>query len=486
MENIDITKLVETVKTYNPESEEIIKKAYDYAEYLHYGQTRQSGEPYIIHPLNVAYILAEMHADKDTICAALLHDTLEDTNTTYEEIKENFNEEIANLVEGVTKISKMNFSTKKEQNLANTRKIITSITQDVRIIIIKLADRLHNMRTIKYKPVEKQKENAKETLDVFVPLANLIGVRRIKDELEDISLKCLDTQSYLKIEGYINQIKEDNTPFIKEMLEEINRILSDKNIPTELKMRTKNIYGIYKKLCSGFKLNNIHDLISLKILVEEINQCYLALYPIHGKYKPVNELFKDYIARPKPNYYQSIHTTVFAPNGRLIQLQLRTKEMEEIGSFGLARYWQIKGNNARISMQETLKNKFQFYSSLEELDKTWEDNEDFITQVTKEVLSEKVYVFTTKGKVMELPLGSTIIDFAYYVKQELGDTMIGATVNDEIVPLNYVLKTGDRIKIQTDNNSYGPRPKSWENIAYTTHAKEKIRAWYPNRKPYSN
>ncbi len=480
MENITIDTLINTVTSYDKNAEEKIRKAYSYADYCHKGQKRQSGEPYITHPLNVAYILSEMHADKETICAALLHDTLEDTETTYEEIEKKFGSEVAKLVQGVTKISKMNFSTKKEQNLANTRKIITSITQDVRIIIIKLADRLHNMRTIEYKTVEKQKENAKETLDVFVPLANLIGVRRIKNELEDISFKCIDESSYKKIDGYIQEIYEESKPCIKEMLYKINAILTAENIPTNIKVRTKNIYGVYKKMKEGYKLNNIHDLISLKIIVDEINQCYLLLFPIHGIYKPVNELFKDYIARPKINYYQSLHTTVFAPDGRLVQIKLRTQEMEEIGSFGLARYWQLKGNNARITMQETLKNKYQFYLPLEEIDKSFKSNEDFVNQVTKELLSEKVYVFTTNGKVMELPRGATIIDFAYYVKQELGDTMIGATVNDEIVPLNYILKTGDRIKIQTDNNSYGPRPVSWEEIAFTNHAKEKIRAWHLN------
>ena len=296
--------------------------------------------------------------------------------------------------------------------------------------------------------------------------------------LEDISFKCIDESSYKRIEGYVKEISETSKPEIQEMLYKINAILSSENIPPKLKTRTKNIYGVYKKLKEGYKLNNIHDLISLKVLVNEVNQCYLSLFSIHTIYKPVNELFKDYIARPKPNYYRSLHTTVFAPNGRLVQIQLRTNEMEEIGSFGLARYWQIKGNNARIIMQETLRNKYQFYSSLEEIDKSCESNEEFVTQVTKEILSEKVYVFTTKGKVMELPRGSTIIDFAYYVKQELGDTMVGAWVNDEIVSLNYVLKTGDRIRIQTDNNSYGPPPLSWEKIAFTKHAKEKIKAWY--------
>lgn len=477
MENLTIDVLVEMVKCYDCESEEVIRKAYEYSDCAHQGQVRQSGEPYILHPLNVAYILAEMHADRDTICAAILHDTLEDTKATYEEIQNLFGDDVARLVMGVTKISKMNFSTKKEQNLANMRKIITSITQDVRIIIIKLADRLHNMRTIEYKSLEKQLENAHETLDLFVPLANLIGVRRIKDELEDISFRCINLSDYEKIRYSIDMIMEENDVEIQEMLIRIDEILSEKNIPTEIKIRTKNIYGVYKKMKDGFKMNQIHDLVGFKVLVEEINHCYMALFPIHQVYKPVNELFKDYIARPKPNYYQSLHTTVFAPSGRLVQMQLRTREMEEIGSYGLARYWQIYGGDARITMQKALKNKYQFYSSLECLDRSCKSNEEFVDQVTRELLREKVYVFTADGRLVQLPLGSTIIDFAYYVKRDLGDTMVGAWVNDEIVAFNYVLKTGDRIKILTDSSTYGPRPSNWENIAFTRNAKEKIKAW---------
>ena len=476
IKDLTIDTLIDMIKTYDENSEEEIRKAYKYAEYLHEGQFRQSGEPYITHPLRAAYIQAEMHTDKETICATLLHDTLEDTKATYEEIKEEFGDEVAKLVQGVTKISKMNFSNKTDQNLANIRKIIASITQDVRIIIIKLSDRLDNMRTIQYKSIEKQQENAIETLNVFVPLAQLIGVRRIQEELEDISFKCLNLSNYEKIDGYINEVFEENKSSIQEMLCKIDEILSRENIPTDIKIRTKNIYGVYKKMKEGYKLNNIHDLISLKIIVEEIKQCYDSLYPIHKAYKPVNELFRDYIARPKPNYYQSLHTTVFAPDGRLVQIRLRTPEMDVVGSYGLARYWQIKGNDARITMQEILKNKYQFYLPLKEIDQCCKSNEEFVSQVTKDLLSEKVYVFTTKGKVIELPKGATIIDFAYYVKQELGDTMIGASVNDEIVPLNYVLKTGDRIKIQTDNSTYGPRPEYWEDIAFTYHAKERIRA----------
>ena len=472
---ITINTLINLVDTYDKDAEQVIRRAYELASYLHRNQLRQSGEPYIIHPLNVALILAEMQADRDTICAALLHDTLEDTETTYDEIKQNFNNEVAKLVMGVTKISKMNFQSKKEENLANTRKIITSVTSDVRIIIIKLADRLHNMRTIQFKTKEKQIENARETLDVFVPLANLIGVRKIKNELEDICLKCIDEYHYHTIENKLNNIIDDYQDTISTMKIQLNQTLINENIENKIDLKKKNIYGIYKKLSEGYKLNNIHDLLGFQILVKEIKDCYLSLYPIHKIYMPVNELFKDYIARPKSNYYQSLHTTVFAPDGRLIQMRIRTKEMESIGTYGLARYWQIKGNHARNTMQEDLKEKYQFYSPLEEIDKSYQNNEDFVNNVTKEVLSEKVYVYTAKGKTLELPRGATIIDFAYYISEQLGDTMIGAIVNDEIVPVDYILKTGDRIIIKTDARKKEPL-NNLEEKAFTTHAKKKIKS----------
>ncbi len=480
MEYLTVDGLVDMVKKYDQDAESMIKEAYLYAEYLHRNQFRQSGEPYIVHPLNVAFILAEMHADRDTICAALLHDTLEDTDTTYEEIKNNFNEEVAKLVDGVTKISKMYFSTKEEQNYANMRKIITGVTQDVRIIIIKLADRLHNMRTIQYKSSFKQKENSIETLKIFVPLAYYIGAYRIKNELEDISFRCLDFDKYQEIEEYIQKIEKENRLCIQEMLYKIRYILSDRNISNEIKVRMKNVYGVYKKLKSGEKLRTIHDLISFKIIVEEIDQCYLMLRSIHEQYKPVNELFKDYICNAKPNFYQSLHTTVFAPNGRLVQMQIRTEDMDKVASFGLARYWYLNGVDARMMMQEDLKYKYQFYSSLREIDQVFDNNEDFIKQAQKELFSDKVYVFTAKGDIIELPVGATVIDFAYHVDSQLGNTMVDAFVNDENVAVNYVLKSGDRVKIITNPNCYQSR-QNWEDLVITTLAKKRIKEFNRSR-----
>lgn len=466
--------LIGKLKDYDLEEVEMVKKAYEYASNLHSGQFRQSGEPYIIHPLNVACILADMHADSDTICAGLLHDTLEDTNTTKEDIAHDFNQNIANLVDGVTKLAKMNFSSKQDQNYANTRKIITSITDDVRIIIIKLSDRLHNMRTLQFKSEFKQKENSLETMDIFVPLAYYIGAYRIKSELEDLSLQYLYPDRYKRIEEIKSRIEKESQKCLNEMLQTINMILNDKDIPHEIKVRTKNIYGIYKRMEQGHKLSDIHDLLSLKIMVDDIANCYQTLGLIHSKYHPINDKFKDYIYNPKTNMYRSLHTTVFGEDDRLVQTQIRTFDMDKIASFGLTAYWDISKGNARDIMQEDLKNKFQFFKSLIEINRVFSDNQDFVRQVKSELFSDRIYVYTTKGDIMELPKGSTAIDFAYSIGPDIGNTMVSAIVNDRIVEPDYVLKNKDRVRIITDILSYGPR-EDWLDKAVTTQAKRLIR-----------
>ena len=471
---MEFRNLEKLVLSYNKEEIEYVRKAYNYAKMLHEGQYRQSGEEYITHPLNVAYILAEMQADRDTLCAALLHDTLEDTKCTKEDIAEIFNKDIANLVDGVTKISKMNFSSKQEQNLANTRKIITSLTEDVRIIIIKLADRLHNMRTLEHKSVFKQKENSLETMDIFVPLAYYIGAYRIKSELEDLSLRYLKPDTYKKCEDVKLKIEEESKLCLKEMLYKIKMILSEKDIPNEIKIRTKNIYGIYRKLNVGQKISDIHDLLSLKIMVDEIEDCYRTLYYIHKEYHPINDKFKDYICNPKTNMYSSLHTTVFGPDERLVQTQIRTFEMDKIASFGLTAYWNINKGEARNKMQEDLKNKYQFFKSLNEINAMFGDNQDFVHQVKSELFSDRVYVYTTKGDIIELPKGSTPIDFAYKIHTDIGNTMVGAYVNDEWVPLDYILQSKDRVRIVTDILSFGPR-EEWLLKAHTSYAKKRIK-----------
>ena len=472
--SITLQDLLNKLREYNPEEVEIVKRAYEYADTLHKGQMRQSGEPYISHPLNVAYILAEMHADRDTICAGLLHDTLEDTNITKEDISHDFNQNVANLVDGVTKLSKMNFSSKQDQNYANTRKIITGITEDVRIIIIKLADRLHNMRTLQFKSEFKQKENALETMEIFVPLAYYIGAYRIKSELEDLSLRYLKPDMYKRIEERKLRLEESSNDCLKEMLYKIETLLNDKNIPNEIKIRTKNIFGIYKRLSEGHKLSDIHDLLALKIMVDEVENCYRTLYLIHNEYHPINDKFKDYICNPKTNMYQSLHTTVFGPDDRLVQTQIRTFDMDKVASFGLTAYWDEQKGKARDVMQDDLKQKFQFFKSLTEINSMFGDNQQFVNQVKTELFSDKVYVYTTKGDIIELPKGSTPIDFAYKIHTDIGNTMVGVFVNDEFVPIDYVLRNKDRVRIVTDELSYGPR-EDWIDKAQTSLAKRKIK-----------
>ena len=474
MNTLTIDNLLEVVKDYNPEEEGIIRKAYDYAENLHSGQKRQSGEPYIIHPLNVAYILAEMHADRDTLCAGLLHDTLEDTHITKEDISHDFNPEIASLVDGVTKISKLNFSTKQDQNYANTRKIITSITNDVRIIIIKLADRLHNMRTLEYKTEFKQKENSLETMDIFVPLAYYIGAYRIKSELEDLSFRYLKPDIYMNLLEKNKKLEKENIGILEEMKYKIENILRNNNIPNEIKVRTKNIYGIYKRLNEGNKLSDIHDLFSLKIMVDEIDNCYRGLRYVHSLYHPINSKFKDYICNPKTNMYSSLHTTVFGPEGRLVQTQIRTFDMDKIASFGLTAYFDINKGEARKLMQEDLKKKYQFFSSLLEINSVFADNQEFVNQIKNELFSDKVYIYGTDGNIVELPKGSTIIDYAFNLDSDIGNTMVGAIVNDEYKDVGYILKNNDRVRIISDDLSFGPR-EEWINKAITTKAKKRIR-----------
>ena len=479
MNSITINDLLINLSEYNPDAISDVKKAYDYASYLHNGQVRQSGDPYISHPLNVAYILSEMHADSDTVCAGLLHDTLEDTNIKKEDIVHDFNQNVANLVDGVTKLAKMNFSSKQDQNYANTRKIITGITDDVRIIIIKLADRLHNMRTLEFKSEFKQKENSLETMEIFVPLAYYIGAYRIKSELEDLSLKYLKPDVYKRIGEKKIKLEEASGDILKEMLYKIETLLNDRNIPNEIKVRTKNIYGIYKRLSEGHKLSDIHDLLALKIMVDEIENCYIGLYLVHSKYKPINDKFKDYICNPKTNMYRSLHTTVFGPEDRLVQTQIRTFDMDKIASFGLTAYWDIEKGKARDVMQDDLKQKYQFFKSLIEINSIFGDNQQFVNQVKNELFANKIYVYTTKGDIIELPIGSTIIDYAYKLDTDIGNTMVGAFVNDEYVPVDYVLHNKDRVRIVTNELSYGPR-EEWLDIAKTSLAKSKIKEF--NRK----
>ena len=477
MNFLTLNDLLLKVLEYNPEEVQYIKRAYDYAEYLHRGQLRKSGEPYIIHPLNVAYILAEEHADRNTVCAGLLHDTLEDTKITKEEIAQNFNPDIANLVDGVTKISKMNFSTKQAQNDANTRKIITSVRNDVRIMIIKLADRLHNMRTMQFQAEEKQKENALETLEVYVPFAYYLGSYKIKSELEDLALRYYNPEAYKENEEIRYKIEEENQPLLEEMKHKIDCFLTYKEIPHEIKIRIKNIYGIYKKTLEKKDISDIHDLLALKIMVNEIDECYRTLGIVHEEYRPINAKFKDYICNPKTNMYRSLHTTVFAPNNMLVQNQIRTFDMDRVASFGLTAYWDTKKGQARDIMQSELRNKFQFFQSLTEIDEMFLDNKEFVQKIKEELFTDKVYIYTPKGDIIELPKGSTPIDLAYKIHTDIGNSMIGALINYKTQSIDYLLKTKDRVKILTSPSSEGPK-EDWLEKAHTSLAKRKIKEFY--------
>lgn len=478
MNNLSFYDLEALVNSYYPQGLEQLRKAYNLANYLHKGQKRASGEDYIIHPLNVAYILAMLHADIDTICAALLHDTIEDTEITKEELEIMFNYNVANLVDGVSKISRMNFSSKEEQRLANTRKIILGLTNDVRIILIKLADRLHNMRTLQYKTKEKQIENAIETLEIFVPLAYYLGIYEIKNELENISLFYLYPDEYQKIKEDREEIKylyQDNLEYMKE---DISKGLQEKHINNDIRIRIKSIYGIYKAKekqnspQKDFKISDINDLFSLKINVDNIDDCYRALRVLHFKYYPVNPKFKDYICRPKTNKYQSLHTTIYGFDNHLVQAQIRTFEMDKLASLGITEYWQQKGQNAIEIMQEELK-KYQFYDSLIEIDKCFGDDLEFVKHIKNELFYNKVYTYSAvNGKTIELPVGSTPIDFAY--KVGLGDNMVAAIVNGNNVDLDYTLKKGDIVEIVTNNLNVTASP-SWIEKAKTTRAKIRIR-----------
>ena len=455
-----------------------IDKAYIYAKEKHKGQYRKTGEEDINHPLFVAYILTSINADKDTIISALLHDTIEDTEASKAEIKEEFGAVVAQLVDGVTKINNINVSTDNEYLTSYYKKIIVGMSEDVRVIIIKLADRLHNMRTLYALDHEKQKRKAKETLEILAPIAHRLGMNKIKSELEELSLKYLKPEAYRDVAEKLNKTKKEREECVKKMMDEVSALLKQNNIKHEIKGRAKSIYSIYKKLDKGRSFNDIYDLLAIRILVDKEQECYLALGLIHSKYKPVSKRFKDFIAMPKTNLYQTLHTTVFGLEGNLFEIQIRTYEMDEIAENGIASHWAYKEQkNAAVEMQNITEQKLQFYKSIIELKDDKLTSEDFVEKIKNEVLSNNIYVYTPKGDVIEMPKGATPIDFAYRVHSQVGDKMTGAIVNNNMVPLTYELQNADIIKIITNNNSKGPS-REWLNIVKTTGAKNKIKSFF--------
>ena len=479
--DITINDVISEFKKYNQNEEDInlINKAYDYAYKKHFGVKRISGDDYIIHPLNVAMILTDINADAACMAAALLHDTIEDTDSTKEEIAKLFGQEVALLVDGVTKINKLHFSNSGEQMAANQRKILVGLSEDVRVIIIKLADRLHNMRTLYVMPEERQKKKSRETLEILTPVADRLGINKIKSELEDLSLRYLKPDAYFDILEKLNTKKTEMDTYVSKMLSDVSNLLTEHNIKHEIFGRSKSVYSIYKKMQKGKKFNDIYDILALRVLVDTEQECYLVLGLIHSKYKPVPNRFKDYIAMPKTNLYQSLHTTIFGVEGKLFEVQIRTYEMHKIAEYGIASHWTYKAKGASVkTVKDSMEEKLQIFRSIMELNEDTNSPEEFINNIKQDVLTtNSIYVYTPKGDVIELPAESTPVDFAYKVHTEVGNSIIGAIVNDNIVPLDYHLKTGDIIKINTSKASKGPN-KDWLNFVVTTHAKNKIKSFY--------
>lgn len=471
----------DAVKSYIDDEKELetIKKAYEFAEEKHYGQKRLNGEDYITHPLNVALILTKIHSDYETLCASLLHETIRTQGVEESEIISLFGENIGGLVSEVTKINKLSLSADSVYQINYYKKILVGLCEDVRVIIIKLADRVHNMRTLWAIPLEKQKEKAKETLEILAPIAHRLGIHYLKSELEDLSLRYYKPDVYYDIVTRLNNSKLERDNAILEMKTNISEMLNDHNIKHEIKGRSKSIYSIYNKMQNGKKFEEIYDILALRVYVNTESECYLTLGLIHSKYKPLSKRFKDYIAMPKENMYQSLHTTIFGVGGELYEIQIRTYEMDKIAEYGIASHWAYK---EKIDESKAIKNvmeqKLQMFRNIIESSKNEsETDEEFVNTVRKEALDNYIYVYTPKGDVKELPYGSTPIDFAYKVHSKVGDKMVGAIVNDNIVPLDYKLKDGDIVKINTNKNSKGPS-KEWLNIVFTSLAKNRIKGFY--------
>ena len=471
-----IEELITICKKYIKDKKEIdtIKKAYDYASEVHKNDVRKSGEPYMHHPLNVAYILTDLYADSDTISAALLHDTVHIGNADLNDIEDKFGEDITKLVKGITKINNLNLFTDSENQINYYKKIIIGLTEDVRIIIIKLAERCQNMRTLWAIKEESRKLKAKETIEILVPIAHRLGLSNIKSELEVNSLKYYKPDAFVSVEELLNNTSSEREACVKEMMRRVSEILIENNIKFEIKGRAKSIYSIYNKLQKGKKFSEIYDIYALRVIVDTENECYQVLGLIHSKFKPKANRFKDYIANPKTNMYQSLHTTVFGYDNKLYEVQIRTHEMDEVAERGIASHWSYKEKGKKL--QSSMEQKLQLFRSIMELNDSNESAEDFVNSVKDEVLGDNIYVYTPKGDVFELPKGSTPIDFAYKVHTRIGETMVGAMVNDTIVPLSSELKDGDIVKINTNKTS--TPSLEWLKIVKTSQARNKIKAYF--------
>lgn len=475
-------ELVKIVEGYHPSADiSIIEKAYQVADQAHKNQFRKSGEPYIIHPLCVAIILAELELDKETIVAGLLHDVVEDTVYTAEELAKEFSDEIALLVDGVTKLTQLSYSKDKvEIQAENLRKMFLAMAKDIRVILIKLADRLHNMRTLQYQTPIKQKEKARETMDIYAPIAQRLGISKIKIELDDLSLKYLEPEIYKDLTEKINSKKGEREEIINGILEKVRHHIQASEIDAKIDGRVKHFFSIYKKMVNQNKtLDQIFDLFAVRIIVESVKDCYAALGVIHEMYKPIPGRFKDYIAMPKPNMYQSLHTTLIGPNGQPFEIQIRTYEMHRTAEYGIAAHWKYKEGQDGRNTHDTEEAKLTWLRQILEWQRDMSDNKEFLSLLKSDLdlFSESVYCFTPTGDVKNLPNGSTPIDFAYSIHSAVGNKMVGARVNGKLVNIDYVIQNGDRIEIITSQNSKGPS-RDWLSLVKSTQAKNKINQWF--------
>ncbi|MBC8590419.1 RelA/SpoT family protein [Wansuia hejianensis] len=471
-----LDEILNKVQQYNPEADfNLIKKAYKFGDRAHEGQLRNSGEKFFIHPCNVALILADLNMDTATIIAGLLHDVIEDTDISYEDVSSEFSGEIADLVEGVTKLKKLKYKTKQENQAENLRKMVLAMAKDIRVIIVKLSDRLHNMRTLEYMTDEKKQEKALETLEIYAPLAHRLGISKIKWELEDLSLRYLEPKMYYELVDKVSRKRREREAYIQEIIKTLSIKLTEMDIENEISGRPKNFYSIYKKMAiQGKAFEQIFDLTAIRVLVDSIKDCYGVLGIVHTLWKPLPGRFKDYIAMPKPNMYQSLHTTVIGPSGEIFEVQIRTYEMHKTAEYGIAAHWKYKEG---ASKADNFDEKLTWLRQLLDWQNDLKDPKDFMETLKIDFFTDEVFVFTPKGDVINLPEGSTPIDFAYRVHTDIGNKCVGAKIDGRIVPLNYQLKNGNIVEVITSQNSIGPS-RDWLKIVKSTQAKSKIRQWY--------